>query len=105
MMRIRFNKGMDPGFGAMVLLSDNTRRCFLARAKKAVQQASINQQDVSELPLPCPPLAQQQAIAAALDGVDAAVEVAREEVAGLRLLKESAGGALLKGRERVAWYL
>ena len=56
MMRIRLNEGIDPRFGAMVLLSDNTRRYFIARAKKAVQQASINQQDVSQLLFPLPPL-------------------------------------------------
>ena len=101
MMRIRFGKGIDPQFGAMVLLSDNARRYFKSRAKKAVQQASINQQDVSELPIPCPPLAVQQAMAAALDGLDAAIEVAREERYRLRLMKESAADALLTGRMRI----
>ena len=101
MMKIRFDKGIDPQFGAMVLLSDNTRRYFTARAKKAVQQASINQQDVSELGLPCPPLVEQQAIATALDGVDAAIEVARKERDGLRLLKESTSDVLLMGRMRI----
>ena len=48
-----------------------------------------------------PPLAEQQAIASTLDGVDAAVEVARDEVAELRSLKESTADALLTGRVRV----
>ena len=52
MMKIRFDRGLDLRFGAMVLLSDNTRRYFNAMAKKAVQQVSINQQDVSDLPVP-----------------------------------------------------
>ena len=101
MMKIRFDKGIDPQFGAMVLLSDNSRRYFTARAKKAVQQASINQQDVSELGLPCPLLVEQQAIATALDGVDAAIEVTRKERDGLRLLKESTSDVLLMGRVRI----
>ena len=100
MMRLRLGKAVDSGFGALVLLSDNTRHYFKARAKKAVQQASINQQDVSQLPFPLPTLAEQQAIVAALDGVDTAMEVAREELAGLRLLKESTADALLTGRVR-----
>ena len=36
MMKIRFDRGLDLRFGAMVLLSDNTRRYFNAMAKKAV---------------------------------------------------------------------
>ena len=101
MMRIRLNEGIDTRFGAMVLLSENTRHYFKARAKKAVQQASINQQDVSQLPFPLPALTEQQAIAAVLNGVEVAAQVAREEAAGLRLLKESAADALLTGRVRV----
>ena len=66
MMRLRLGKAVDSRFGAMVLLSDNTRQYFKGRAKKAVQQASINQQDVSQLPLPLPTLAEQQKIAATL---------------------------------------
>ena len=104
MMRLRFDSGIDPRFGAMVLLSDNTRRYFGARAKKAVQQASINQQDVSELPLPLPPLAEQQAMAATLDAVDGALERAREEREAFQSLKVSAADALLTGRVRVTQY-
>ena len=101
MMKIRFDRGLDPRFGAMVLLSDNTRRYFKARAKKAVQQASINQQDVGELPLPCPTLPEQQAIATVLDGMDVTIAEAKRERDGLQLLKESAADALLTGRVRV----
>ena len=100
MMRIRFDRNLDPRFGAMVLLSDNTRRYFKSRAKKAVQQASINQQDVSELPIPLPPLADQRTISGVLVGVDSVIEVARDEAAGLRSLKESTADALLTGRVR-----
>ena len=101
MMRIRFGNGIWPNFAAMVLLSDNTKRYFKTRAKKAVQQASINQQDVSQLPFPLPTLAEQQTIAATLDGVDGAIEVAREELLSLRLMKESAAVTLLTGRVRI----
>ena len=102
MMRIRLGEHVDPRYGAMVLLSENARQYFKSRAKKAVQQASINQQDVSQLPFPLPLQPEQQAIAAAMDGVDAAADVAGEELAGLRLLKESTADALLTGRVRVA---
>ena len=56
MMMIRLSEHIDPRYGAMVLLSENTRQYFKSRAKKAVQQASINQQDVSQLPFPNPDL-------------------------------------------------
>ena len=100
MMRIRLSEHVDSRYGAMVLLSENARQYFKSRAKKAVQQASINQQDVSQLPFPLPPQPEQQAIAAAMDGVDAAADVAQEELAGLRLLKESTADVLLTGRDR-----
>ena len=62
---------------------------------------NLSYDQITQLRVSGIPLAEQQAIAAALDGVDAAVEVARQEAAGLRLLKESAADALLTGRARV----
>ena len=72
MMKLRMDHSVHPKFAEVVLLSDGSRRYFMTRAKKAVQQASINQQDVIGLSLPLPPMAEQCAIVAALDGVDAA---------------------------------
>ena len=51
--------------------------------------------------VPLPPLAEQQAIAAALDGVDEAIEQGGMETEMLRSLKASAADALLTGRVRV----
>ena len=101
MMIIRFARGVDRRFGARVLLSDNTRRYFGARAKKAVQQASINQQDVSETPFPLPPFTEQQAVAELLDRVDETVAEAKRERDGFQSLKESTADVLLTGRGRV----
>ena len=61
----------------------------------------VRSSDVEAYALPLPTLPEQQAIATALEGVDTAVEVAREELAGLRWLKESTADALLTGRVRV----
>ena len=61
----------------------------------------IVSEDLHDIRIPLPPLPEQSAIATALDGVDGAVEVAREELARLRLLKESSADALLTGRVRV----
>ena len=68
---------------------------------RAGAQPNINAAEYSSLTIPLPPLVEQQAIAAALDGVDATLKVAREELAGLRLLKESTADALLTGRVRI----
>ena len=101
MMKLRMDSSVHPKFAELLLLSDGSRRYFITRAKKAVQQASINQQDVAGLPLPVPPLPEQQAIVATLDGVDVTLEQTRTERDGLRLLKESAADGLLTGRVRV----
>ena len=101
MMKLRMDHSVHPKFAEVVLLSDGSRRYFMTRAKKAVQQASINQQDVVGLSLPLPPMAEQCAIVAALDGVDAAIERHRDETSVLQSLKASAADALLTGRVRV----
>ena len=98
MMKLRMDESVHPKFAEMVLLSDSSSRYFITRAKKAVQQASINQQDVAGLPLPVPHLSEQQAIVAALDGVDASLRRARIEREMLQLLKNSTADALLTGR-------
>ena len=69
-------------------------------ATPGVSQANINPTSLKTLMIPLPSLAEQQAIATALDGVDGAIDVAREEATGLRLLKESTADALLTGRVR-----
>ena len=68
---------------------------------RAGAQPNINAAEYSSLTIPLPSLAEQRAIAAAMDGVGAAIEVVREELAGLRLLKDSAADALLTGRVRM----
>ena len=101
MMKLRMDSGVLPRFAEMVLLSHAARGHFVSRAKKAVQQASINQQDVVSFPLSLPPLSEQGAITGMLDAVDAAVESARGERSGLLALQASASDALLTGRVRV----
>ena len=64
-------------------------------------QPNINAAEYSTLTIPLPPLAEQQAIAAALDGVEAAVEVARGERDGLKFLKEPVADVLLSGQVRI----
>ena len=64
-------------------------------------QANISLEQVGRLLIPLPPLPEQRAITAVLDGVDDVVERAREERDALRSLKEATADALLTGRVRV----
>ena len=61
-------------------------------------QDALNCEVIQRMLFPLPPPAEQQTIAAATDGADAAIEVAREERDGLRLFKASTADALLTGR-------
>ena len=68
---------------------------------RAGAQPNINAAEYSSLTIPLPPLAEQQAIAAALDGVDRAIVCARSETKMLKCLKESTSDSLLSGHVRV----
>ena len=68
---------------------------------RAGAQPNINAAEYSSLPVVLPPMKEQQAIAALLDGVDATIAEAKRERDGLQFLKESAADALLLGRVRV----
>ena len=65
---------------------------------------NLSYDQITRLPVPGLPLAEQQAIAVMLDGMDAPIKVAREERERLRTLKESTADALLTGRVRVGQY-
>ena len=102
MMRLRLGSDALAEFAAIVLLSNSSQGYFVSRAKKAVQQASINQQDVSQMPFPLPLPLEQRAITGLLDSVDKTIGQTRREREALLWLKASAADALLSGRVRVA---
>ena len=62
----------------------------------------LNLSDVGAATVAFAPISEQRNITSVLDAAEATVEVAREELAGLRLLKESTADGLLTGRVRVA---
>ncbi len=62
----------------------------------------LNKSAFSSVSIPFPSFAEQQAIAAVLDGVDEAIEQARAERDALQWSKASVSDALLTGRVRVA---
>ena len=90
--------GVDASFLEYFL---RTRRAYLNELAPESAQKNINLEDLRPLLTPLPSLNEQQAIAATLNGVGVRVDVAQEELEGLRLLKESAAEALLAGRVRV----
>ena len=77
------------------------KRYFLGAAKQTTNLASVNSSQLKDMTLPLPEIGEQKGILTALGSVSAAVEVAREQLNGLRSLKESAADALLTGRVRV----
>jgi restriction endonuclease S subunit len=76
-------------------------RRWVASMWRAGAQPNINATEYSSLLVALPSLREQRAIAAVLDGVDAAIERAREERSDLRSLQASTADALLTGRVRV----
>ena len=78
-----------------------TRKSYLNDLAPESAQKNINLEDLRPLPTPMPTPAEQHGIADTLNGTESTVEVAREELAGLRLLKESTADALLTGRVRI----
>ena len=72
-----------------------------ARIANGVTRFGLTLSATCSLQIALPPLLEQRAIAAVLDGVDATVERDRAETSVLRSLKASAADALLTGRVRV----
>ncbi|WP_437727576.1 restriction endonuclease subunit S [Sorangium sp. So ce861] len=90
-----------PSFAFLILASPMTKAFFLQRAKQAVAQASINQQDVRAVFVPLPTLPEQAAISSGVENVDlrtAAECHCLELLSGLRSMLLS---ALLSGEIRV----
>ena len=77
-----------------------TRKSYLNELAPKSAQKNINLEDLRPLLVPFPSYSEQHGIAETVNGVEAMVEVAREELLSLRLLKESAADALLTGRVR-----
>ena len=71
MMRFHLNENkIDPFYATFVLSSQYTYVQILSKAKKAVNQASINQKDVLSLNLPVPPLHIQQQFSSFVQHID-----------------------------------
>lgn len=102
MMRLRTNAAtVDAIFAFYVLSSDRARTHFLDRAKQAVAQASINQQDVNSLPIQLPPMAEQIEISSVISSIRQRLDAEREHAALMMILKSALMSVLLTGEVRV----
>jgi type I restriction enzyme S subunit len=87
-----------PEFVIALLQQPASRRHLLANAKHAINQSSINQQDVKSVPVPLPPVALQQAFAQRI----AAVASIRGQQAEATSTAQASFDALLAGAFRGA---
>ena len=110
--RLLFDAAVNQNFAAIYDAADELRlefvfawaRCNYSAVRNLGQgtnQDALNCQLIESLRLPLPPLDEQRAVVAVLDGADAAIERAREERAGLHSLQASTADALLTGRVRI----
>jgi type I restriction enzyme S subunit len=67
MMRLEIAEATDATFVELYMRSEAGRRRLTKDAKWAVNQASINQEDVKRTPFPLPPLREQDAIVEAVE--------------------------------------
>ena len=102
MMRVRCGQRLLPGFLNLVLCSDTARRHWLARAKPAVNQASVNQRDARELPVPLPATVDEQSeIVAIVCSAQKRMDHLNDVISAQQQLKKSLMDDLLTGRVRV----
>jgi len=101
MMRLRCGPRLLPSFLIIVLCSDVARRHWLARAKPAVNQASVNQRDVRELMVPLPEPDEQEGIVGILSANHRLIAALGSVAEAQQQLKKSLMHDLLTGRVRV----
>ena len=89
LMLLRFCDELDPGFGFALMAWRRTKTYMERRAKKAVNQASLNIGDIRDLRCLIPPLPEQRAIAAVLDSIDEAIERTDELIAATERLRDA----------------
>lgn len=101
MMRFSIRKNeANPEFIVRYLNSDLALRYIRSKAKRAVHQASINQQDVRSIPIYLPPIDEQRRIASDIAIAERKLELERDEKTKLERLKRGLMPLLLTGRIR-----
>lgn len=87
MMRFAVDRSrVEPGFVVAFLQTAHAKSQILARAKDAINQSSINQQDVRGLSLPVPPIDVQREFARRLEAIEALKAAHRTSLAEMDAL-------------------
>ena len=92
---------VNPWFVGHFLRSDAGRRLLKGNIRTSAGNYNLSVGNLGAMPLPYPPRPEQDSIVDVIRGLSRSIELAGEEAAGLRLLKESAAGALLTGRGKL----
>ena len=92
---------VNPWFVGHFLKSEIGRRLLQGNIRTSAGNYNLSVASLGSMPLPCPPLIEQDSIVDTIRNLSQSTELAGEELAGLRLLKESTADALLTGRVRV----
>jgi type I restriction enzyme S subunit len=102
MMRIEVASPISIGWLTEYLHSENGRTLLTANSKWAVNQASINQEDVKATPVPLPPIAEQiriaAGLAAALTQISHAWQAVDVQIAKAGALRQATLGAAFSGQ-------
>ncbi|PRM90802.1 hypothetical protein CJ671_00240 [Aliarcobacter cryaerophilus] len=69
LLRMKFIDDLDSRFVFYYLISNMSRVFYEPYIKKAINQASINQKNIKSIPIPLPPLSEQQRIVSKLDNL------------------------------------
>jgi type I restriction enzyme, S subunit len=102
MMRLGIDEDrILPEFAFLVLASPGAKGFFLHRAKQAVAQASVNQQDVKALPLPMPSLEEQEMIYRSFQAVLTREHAENQTLQQIKSVKQALMSVLLTGEVRV----
>ena len=90
MMRFHIDeKKVNAVYVTEVLCTEDIYRQILRRAKKSVNQASINQEDVKSLEILVPPLSLQNQFAAFVERVDRQKQTVQQSLEKLELMKKA----------------
>jgi type I restriction enzyme S subunit len=99
-VRLDKNRILSEFFSVFVQTAAYARQVY-SRAKTAVAQATITQDDLDSLLLPIPPAEEQQMIAEVIFTIDKKFDLERDEKLKLERIKQGLMDLLLTGKIRV----
>jgi type I restriction enzyme S subunit len=97
---VRLSARVEPDFVRLFLTSNAGKRALLRETLGSVQQV-INLRDLEKVPVPVPPIDEQQAIASVVRSVEVSLENETDIETSMRTLKSALMSVLLTGEVRV----